>query len=78
MELFKQRNNYYLIFVGVLLIKSFIFGFGMAEALLGLGLLSLEGFKMYLDSRQKSDPSEDLKTRISSLESKFGLTMTRK
>jgi len=82
MQLFKKRENYYLIAIMLLVIKASVLGFGLAESMLGIALVALEGYDRYLDAYKIKDSSKDitreLTTRISSLESKFGLAQSRK
>lgn len=71
-DLFKNLN-WFLICLVACVARGIQVGFNFPMALVVVGFLALKGVTHYLNSRKSNDNVEDVKTRISSLESKLAL-----
>lgn len=77
-SIFQDRKNITGAVVVLVGLRAAILGVGIADALIVLGCLGLEGFSMYLESKKAKALDPQLMERLSSLESKFNLNNLRK
>jgi hypothetical protein len=84
MSFFKSKDNYYMLALLLLVGKGATLGFGIAESLVCIALISLEAYNRYIAQTNKinedknSNLGKELQDKLASLESKFGLMNVRK